>query len=162
MQPFCEARIQFEAPSPVQERVLAACPRQQLEDAWIEGELAAAGDEVANRHRSENFGSPDDWLTRAKADVIVAFFGYNESFKGAEGLPKFKADLDAWIKHVRGGNYSGKGAPRVALVSPAANERQTPMRWRQSLQHSAFYAPTSRRKRLRRVRFAAACPGPCG
>ena len=85
--------------------------------------LAAAGDEVANRHRSENFGSPDDWLTRAKADVIIAFFGYNESFKGAEGLPKFKTDLDAWIKHVRGGNYSGKGAPRVALVSPAANER---------------------------------------
>ena len=35
-------------------------------------------------------------------------------------LPKFKADLDAWIKHVRAGNYSGKGAPRVALVSPAA------------------------------------------
>ena len=85
--------------------------------------LAAAGDEVANRHRSENFGSPDDWLTRAKADVIIAFFGYNESFKGADGLPKFKTDLDAWIKHVRGGNYSGKGAPRVALVSPAANER---------------------------------------
>jgi len=24
--------------------------------------------------------------------VIIAFFGYNESFKGAEGLPKFKAD----------------------------------------------------------------------
>jgi len=87
--------------------------------------LAAAGDEVANRHRSENFGSPDDWLTRVKSDVIIAFFGYNESFKGQEGLPKFKADLDAWVKHVRGGNYSGKGAPRVALVSPAANEKHT-------------------------------------
>jgi hypothetical protein len=48
--------------------------------------LAAAGDEVANRHRSENFGSPDDWLTRVKSDVIIAFFGYNESFKGQEGL----------------------------------------------------------------------------
>jgi hypothetical protein len=85
--------------------------------------LAAAGDEVAIRHRSENFGSPDDWLNRVKADVILAFFGYNESFKGADGLPKFKTDLDTWVKHVRAGNFSGKGAPRVVLFSPAANER---------------------------------------
>src|SRR5687768_8582690 len=28
--------------------------------------LAAAGDEVVTRHRSENFGSPDEWLTRVK------------------------------------------------------------------------------------------------
>lgn len=85
--------------------------------------LAAAGDEVVTRHRSENFGSPDDWLGRVKADVVLAFFGYNESFKGADGLPKFKADLDAWVKHVRAGNYSGKGSPRVVLFSPAANEK---------------------------------------
>src|SRR5262245_1101591 len=32
--------------------------------------LAAAGDEVGIRHRSENFGTPDDWLGRVKADVI--------------------------------------------------------------------------------------------
>ncbi len=85
--------------------------------------LAASGDEVVTRHRSENFGSPDDWLARVKADVILAWFGYNESFKGADGLPQFRSDLDAWVKHVRSVDYSGKGAPRVVLFSPAANER---------------------------------------
>jgi glucose/arabinose dehydrogenase/azurin len=85
--------------------------------------LAAAGDEVVTRHRSENFGSPDDWLGRVQADVILAFFGYNESFQGADALPKFRTDLDTWVKHVRAGNYSGKGSPRVVLFSPAANEK---------------------------------------
>ena len=85
--------------------------------------LAAPGDEVAVRHRSENFGSPDDWLKRVKADVVLGFFGYNESFRGADGLPKFREDLDGWVKHVRGTDFSGKGAARVVLVSPVANER---------------------------------------
>jgi glucose/arabinose dehydrogenase/azurin len=85
--------------------------------------LAVAGDEVANRHRSENFGSPDDWLKKVQADVILAFFGYNESFKGPAGLGQFKNDLDAYVKHLQQANYSGKGAPRVVLFSPAADEK---------------------------------------
>ena len=85
--------------------------------------LAAAGDEVATRHRSENFGTPDDWLKRTKADVILGFFGANEAAKGPAGVEGFKKDLVAWLRHVREGNYSGKGAPRVALVSPVLQER---------------------------------------
>ncbi|HUS34493.1 MAG TPA: SGNH/GDSL hydrolase family protein, partial [Verrucomicrobiae bacterium] len=85
--------------------------------------LAVSGDEITFRHRSENFGSPDEWLTRVGADVIFAFWGFNESFKGAEGLEKFKADLDKWIKDTKQQNYSGKGAPRIVLFSPIANER---------------------------------------
>src|SRR4051812_45495586 len=85
--------------------------------------LAVSGDEITTRHRSENFGTPDDWLTRVGADVIFAFFGFNESFKGPEGLEKFKADLDKWIKDTKAQNYSGKGAPRIVLFSPIANER---------------------------------------
>src|SRR5947207_11583970 len=69
--------------------------------------LAVSGDEITWRHRSENFGTPDDWLTRVGADVIFAFFGFNESFKGPEGLEKFKADLDKWIKDTKEKNYSG-------------------------------------------------------
>jgi glucose/arabinose dehydrogenase/azurin len=85
--------------------------------------LGFVGDEVTVRHRSENFGSPDDWLKRAQADVILAFFGFNESFKGPEGVAKFKSDLEQWVKDMRTKNYSGKGAPRVVLFSPIANER---------------------------------------
>jgi glucose/arabinose dehydrogenase/azurin len=85
--------------------------------------FAAAGDEVVIRHRSENFGSPDDWLTKVEADVIFAFFGYNESFKGYDGLEKFRADLDKFLKETAGKNYSGRGAPRIVLFSPAADEK---------------------------------------
>lgn len=85
--------------------------------------LAVAGDEVALRHRSENFGTPDEWLTKTKADVILAFFGFNESFQGEAGLEKFKKDLDKFLKDTKAKNYSGKGAPRVVLFSPIANEK---------------------------------------
>ena len=33
---------------------------------------------------------PDEWLDRLDADIIVGFFGYNESFQGPEGLENFK------------------------------------------------------------------------
>ena len=74
-------------------------------------------------HRSENFGSRDDWLTKTKADVIFAFYGFNESFRGPEGIPQFRADLDKFLKDTLAKNYSGKGHPRIALFSPIANER---------------------------------------
>ena len=53
--------------------------------------LGFSGDEITTRLRSDNFGSPDEWLAKTKADVIFAFFGFNESFAGEEGLPKFCA-----------------------------------------------------------------------
>ena len=87
--------------------------------------LAAAGDEVATWHRSENFGTRDEWLTRARADVILACFGYNESFKGDAGLDKFKQDLEKFLKDAKTKNYSGKAAPRVVLIAPLAAEKST-------------------------------------
>jgi hypothetical protein len=85
--------------------------------------LAVSGDEVGTRHRSENFGSPDDWLKKVGADVVLAFFGFNESFGGPAGVPAFKAGLEAFIDHTRAQDYSGRGAPRVVLFSPIAAER---------------------------------------
>ena len=84
--------------------------------------LGFPGDEVAFRLRSAGFGSPDEWLARTQADVIFAFFGYNESWAGAEGLDKFKKDLDAFIKHTLAQKYNGKTAPRLVLFSPIAME----------------------------------------
>ncbi len=85
--------------------------------------LSAAGDEVATWHRSENFGSRDEWLTKTKADVVFAFYGFNESFGGDAGLEFFKENLDKFLKETKAQNYSGKGAPRVVLFSPIANEK---------------------------------------
>jgi putative heme-binding domain-containing protein len=84
--------------------------------------LGFNGDELTIRLRSEGFGSPDEWLARTKADVIFAFFGYNESFAGPQGLDKFKKDLDQFLKHTLGQMYNGKSPPRLALFSPIAHE----------------------------------------
>jgi glucose/arabinose dehydrogenase/azurin len=102
--------------------------------------LAVPGDEVALRHRPADFGSPDDWLTKVQADVIFAFFGFNESFQGRAGLEKFKADLDTFLKATLGKNYSGKGHPRIILFSPIACERQ---------QDPNFPDPTSNNENIR-------------
>ena len=99
--------------------IVAKFPKDDL----VFRNLAVAGDEVVLRHRSENFGSPDMWLTRTKADVIFAFFGFNESFKGDAGLDQFKQDLAKFVKDTKTKNYSGKGAPRLVLFSPIANEK---------------------------------------
>jgi azurin len=85
--------------------------------------LAVSGDEITIRARSENFGTPDEWLTKVHADVIFAFFGFNESFKGHAGIEAFKANLDSWLKETRAKNFSGKGHPRIVLFSPIANEK---------------------------------------
>lgn len=84
--------------------------------------LAWPADEVALRPRAQGFGEPDEHLTFSKADVVIAFFGFNESFAGPAGLAKFKADLDAWLVATLKSIYNGKGPPRVALVSPIAHE----------------------------------------
>jgi len=66
--------------------------------------------------------SPDEWLTLCKADMILGFFGYNESFDGAAGTAAFAAELEAWITHSLSQKYNGKSAPKLVLVSPMAYE----------------------------------------
>ncbi|MCE7066899.1 PVC-type heme-binding CxxCH protein [Dyadobacter sp. CY326] len=79
--------------------------------------------EYANPSQSEgHFETPDQWLTRLKTDVIIAFFGYNESFQGKEGLENYKAELDAFIKYTLSQKYNGTAAPQLAIVSPIAFE----------------------------------------
>lgn len=87
--------------------------------------LAASADEVNTWHRSENFGTRDEWLKRVGADVIIAYYGFDESFKGEAGLAQFKSDLTDFIKQMKSQNFSGKGAPRLVLVSPIAAEKQS-------------------------------------
>lgn len=84
--------------------------------------LAVTGDEVATRARSQNFGSPDEWLTRVGAEVVFAFFGFNESFQGPDGLARFRAELDRFLSETRARNYGGGNPPRIVLFSPIANE----------------------------------------
>ena len=100
---------------------------------------ASPATRLRTRLRSKNFGTPDEWLSanaesiggyqenrlrgaNTKADVIFAFFGYNESYGGDAGLPAFRQQLDEWIKHTLAQKYNGKSAPRIVLFSPIAHE----------------------------------------
>src|SRR6186997_2957518 len=43
--------------------------------------------ELARNSDSQGFyETPDQWIGRHKADIIIAFFGFNESFQGKKGL----------------------------------------------------------------------------
>lgn len=79
--------------------------------------------ELANPSQSEgHLETPDQWLTRLKTDVIISFFGYNESFEGKAGLANYKAELDAFIKWTLQQKYNGTSAPQLVIVSPIAFE----------------------------------------
>ena len=51
--------------------------------------LGFTGDTVKERPRNQGFPSPETYLKICEADVIFVFFGYNESFKGENGLESF-------------------------------------------------------------------------
>ncbi|MFP6597421.1 MAG: PVC-type heme-binding CxxCH protein [Candidatus Hydrogenedentota bacterium] len=109
-------------------------PDRMQHDAWLETYLQAAnpdkqlvirnlgltGDRVASRPRNENFMNANDSLTLVEADVIFAFFGYNESF--SQDPDKFKDELIEFIDHTRDQKYNGESAPQIVLFSPIAHE----------------------------------------
>lgn len=106
------------------------------EHAWFEGmlvqrfaneepvirTLAWPGDEITVQPRPENYGDVHQHLTDAKADVIIAGYGFNESFRGKEGLPDFESNLRIFIAGLKTHRYNGKSAPVIVLVSPIAHE----------------------------------------
>ncbi|MGV3659770.1 MAG: PVC-type heme-binding CxxCH protein, partial [Prosthecobacter sp.] len=81
--------------------------------------------ELNVHHGKGFFPMPDEWLAFLKADTVVGFFGYNESFDGPAKVANFQAELDAWVVHTLSKAYNGKTAPRVVLVSPIAYENQS-------------------------------------
>ncbi|HEX3658253.1 MAG TPA: PVC-type heme-binding CxxCH protein [Pirellulales bacterium] len=84
--------------------------------------LGFSGDELVLRLRSAGFGTPDEHLTACQADVVLAFFGYNESFGGEAGLANFEKELDEFIKHTLEQKYNGSSPPKLVIFSPIAHE----------------------------------------
>ena len=108
--------------------------------------LAWSGDEVTLRPRPLNFGSLQVHLAHQQPDVVLMFFGTNESFAGPGklggyragaygfearsmpstmthgGLDDFRAGLYALVGEVRGQRFNGVAPPRVMLISPTAQE----------------------------------------
>lgn len=93
-------------------------PDQQL----VIRNLGWSADELTLRPRSKDFQDHGHNLEDHKADVIIACFGFNESFAGKKGLAKFEADLNQFIDTTLEAKYNGKSNPRLVLFSPIANE----------------------------------------
>lgn len=96
----------------------AAFPEKEL----VVRTLAWSADEVDLAPRPDDFADLEQHLTFLKADVILAAYGFNESFTEPEGLPAFRDKLAAFLGRLAGHAFNGKTAPRVVLVSPLACE----------------------------------------
>jgi putative heme-binding domain-containing protein len=84
--------------------------------------LGYSADEVKRRDRADNFGNPDQWLTKSQADTVFCFFGRNEALNGDAGLEGFKKDLGEMLDAMRGQKYNGNSAPQIVVFSPIAHE----------------------------------------
>lgn len=84
--------------------------------------LAWSADEIDLQPRPDNFADAEQHLTAMKADVIIAAFGFNESFAGPKEIPYFEDRLEKYLTSLTSKAYNGKNAPSVILISPIANE----------------------------------------
>ena len=85
--------------------------------------LCFPGDEPSERIRSQNFGDINSHLEHSKATTVLFFFGFNQSFHGEKGLADYRESLKKLVEEVKSHDYSGKGSPKIVLVSPIAFEK---------------------------------------
>ena len=86
--------------------------------------LAWSADTIILRPRPKNFGDIHHYLSEMNADVILACYGFNETwdYKGKSGINQFEADLESFIKELRSKKYNGETTPKILLYSPIACE----------------------------------------
>lgn len=84
--------------------------------------LAWSADAIGLQPRPDNFADTEQHLVHERASVILAAFGYNESFENSANDAALKERFVAYLRALAGKSYDGKGAPRVVLVSPAPNQ----------------------------------------
>jgi len=84
--------------------------------------LGYSADELALRPRQAAFNDHGHTLKDEKPDILIAAFGFNESFGGRAGLKKFENDLESFIKASTTTRYNGRNPPKLVLLSPIAHE----------------------------------------
>jgi len=111
-------------------------PDRMQHDGWLETllqselqgkqvrfrNMSASGDRPDSFPRSSGATSMTEYLQHVKADVVFAFFGYNESFDGVEKASEYQQKLVGLVKKTRGSKANGKSFPRIVLFSPIAHE----------------------------------------
>ena len=84
--------------------------------------MSASGDRPDSFPRSKGATSMTEYLQHVKADVVFAFFGYNESYDGVGKAGEYQKKLVAFVKKTRSSKSNGKSFPRIVLFSPIAHE----------------------------------------
>ena len=109
-------------------------PDRMQHDGWLETllqsqlreqqvrfrNLSASGDRPNSYPRSSGATSMTRYLQHVKADVVLAFFGYNESY---DDKPEdYKRQLLEFVRNTRGAKSNGRSFARIVLFSPIAHE----------------------------------------
>lgn len=84
--------------------------------------LGWSADELTLRPRSQDFEHHGTTLKDHQPDVILAFFGFNESFAGKAGLAQFESELEQFIQETTTTKYNGESPPQLVLISPIPHE----------------------------------------
>ena len=107
----------------VESRLHARYPKHNL----VVRNLAWSADTISLRPRPKDFGDIHHYLSEAKADVILACYGFNETwdYGGDEGIARFGDDLASFLKGLQSREYNGRTSPRIVLYSPLACEGVT-------------------------------------
>ncbi len=84
--------------------------------------LAWSADTPDLQPRPDNFADVIQHLTHERADIILAAYGFNESFAGEAGIGAFQEALTRHVRDLKSRAFNGKSAPQVVLLSPTANE----------------------------------------
>ena len=82
--------------------------------------LSSSGDRPNSYPRSSGIPSITTYLQQVKADVVFAFFGYNESFDNKPD--DYQKQLVDFVRRTRASKANGKSFPRIVLFSPIAHE----------------------------------------
>lgn len=108
-------------------------PEAGSEDPWAFPGADQFRPEIKAHYGTGHYPSPDEWLTIVKASTIVAFFGFNESFDGPEGVENFGNELRAFVDHTLSRSYErNETAPRLVLATPIAMQ-----------QHPDYFLPSA-------------------
>ena len=108
-------------------------PEAGSEDPWAFPGADKFRPQIKAHYGIGHYPSPDEWLTIVKASTIVAFFGFNESFDGPEGVDNFRSEVGAFVDHTLSQSYErSESAPRLVLATPIAMQ-----------QHADYFLPSA-------------------
>ncbi len=109
-------------------------PDRMQHDGWLETflqselvgqqvrfrNMSTSGDRANHYPRSSGQMSMTAYLRKVQPTVVLAFFGYNESFDAKPD--EYEKQLLEFVKRTRGAKPNGKDFPRIVLFSPIAHE----------------------------------------